>query len=159
VVRQGRRHPELLSLRIGSFRGVRLGEPAAAVVRVLGEPGRRGSFPSPTTGPPDAGLPGGPGDTTNLDYRDMAVSMRGGRAVWIVITAPDAQTSLGAGIGDSLVVWRRALPRLHCIEHSEPSDPPSGPPACFEHLRSGVNVEIVGDPVTVIAVHGTQPRS
>jgi hypothetical protein len=150
------RRPELVSFRVGSFRGVHLGEGTAAVVRTLGEPGRRGSFPSPITGPPDAGLPGGPGETINLDYSDVAVSTRSGLVVWIVITAPDAQTYLGAGIGDSLVVWRRALPRLHC---SEPSDPPSGSPACFEHLRPGVNVEIVGDPVTVIAVHGTRPRT
>jgi hypothetical protein len=153
------RHPELVSFSAGTFRGVSLGERTAAVVRALGEPGRRGSFPSPTTGPPDAGLPGGPGATINLDYADMAVAMRGGRVVWIVITAPAAQTRLGAGIGDSLVVWRRAFPRLRCVAHSEPSDPPSGAPACFEHLRPGVNVEIVGDPVTVIAVHGTAPRT
>jgi hypothetical protein len=152
-------HPELIRFRTGSFRGIRLGECTRGVVRTLGRPVRWGTFPAPMHGPADAELPSGPANARSLDYADMAVAVRAGRVVWIVTTAPSAQTPLEVGVGDSLAIARLALPRLHCVAHSEPSDPASGPPACFERLRPGVNIEIIGDPITTIAVHGTRPRA
>ncbi|HEY3763701.1 MAG TPA: hypothetical protein VGL44_00965 [Gaiellales bacterium] len=56
-----------------------------------------------------------------------------------------------------MAIARRVFPRLRCVAHSTPSDPVSGPPACDERLRAGVNIEIIGDPITTVAIHGTRP--
>jgi hypothetical protein len=58
-----------------------------------------------------------------------------------------------------MAIARRVFPRLRCVAHSTPSDPVSGPPACDERLRAGVNIEIIGDPITTVAIHGTRPRA
>lgn len=153
-------HPEAIRLKDGSFRGVHLGERTRGVVRTLGRPVRGGEFPTPTDASPDEQLPSGPGDTISLDYRDLAIAMRGGRAVWIVTTSPDAQLRRGVNVGDSLSIAERRLPRLRCSPHDSSNDEGGyGPPICQYRVHPGVNLEIIGDPITTIAIHGTPPRA
>jgi hypothetical protein len=128
--------PELVDFRVGAFRGVRLGESRARVLAALGPP----SIHAPS----DAELPSGPADAISLDYSDMTVYTREDRVVWIVVTSPNAQTRFGVGIGDSLAVARLG-------------QPPPGVPICLERLRPGVNIELIGDPIVAIVVHGTRP--
>jgi hypothetical protein len=153
-------HPEPIRLKDGSFRGVHLGERTKDVVRMLGRPVRWGGIPDPTGASEDEGVPSGPGDAISLDYRDLAIAMRVGRAVWIVTTSPDAQLRRGVNVGDSLAIAERRLPRLRCSPHDSSNDEGGyGPPICQYRVHPGVNLEIIGDPITTIAVHGTRPRS
>ena len=151
-------HPEAIRLSDGSFRGVHLGEGTKDILRTLGRPVRWGAFPSPTAASGDEELPTGPGDTISLDYRDFAVAMRKGKAVWMVTISPHAQLRRGVNVGDSLSIAERRLPRLRCSPHDSSNDEGGyGPPICQYRVRPGVNLEIIGDPITTIAVHGTAP--
>ena len=151
-------HPEAIRLSDGSFRGVHLGEGTKDILRTLGRPVRWGAFPSPTGPSGDEELPSGPGDTISLDYRDFAVAMRKGKAVWMVTISPHAQLRRGVNVGDSLSIAERRLPRLRCSPHDSSNDDGGyGPPICQYRVHPGVNLEIIGDPITTIAVHGTAP--
>lgn len=152
-------HPELVGLRVGSFRGVRLGEDTRAVVRTLGKPVKWGDFPTPTDASEDAIPPSGPGEAISLDYSDTAIDTAAGRVVWIVTISPRAQTSRGVGVGDSLAIARRAYPHLTCAPHDAGVDEAFGPPFCYAQMRPGVNIELIGDPILTIVVHGRRPRS
>jgi hypothetical protein len=151
-------HPELVGLRVGSFRGVHLGEDTRAVVRTLGKPVKWGDFPTPTDASEGATPPSGPGEAISLDYADIAIDTKAGRVVWIVTISPRAQTSRGVGVGDSLALARRAYPHLTCASHDSGVDEAFGPPFCYAHMRPGVNIELIGDPILAIVVHGTRPR-
>jgi hypothetical protein len=153
-------HPELVDLRgAGAFRRVHLGEPTAGVVRSLGQPLGYGTSASPTLPPAAAELPGGPADAVSLSYTDLEVYTRHDRVVWIVVTAPDAQTLRGIGVGDSLALARRAYPLLRCDQHDSSTDEgPIGPPICRERVRQGLNIELIDDPIETMVVRGTQPK-
>jgi len=151
-------HPEAIRLSDGSFRGVHLGEGTKDILRTLGRPVRWGELPSPTGASGDEELPSGPGDTISLDYRDFAVAVRKGKAVWMVTISPNAQLRRGVNVGDSLSIAEHRLPRLRCSAHDSSNDEGGyGPPICQYRVHPGVNLEIIGDPITTIAVHGTQP--
>jgi len=153
------RHPEVVDLRVGSFRGVHIGETTTRVARTLGQPDRWGDFPAPTHASDDAIPPSGPGEAISLDYADLAVDTKNGRVVWIVTTSPRAQTDRGVGVGDSLAIARRAYPHLTCAAHDSGSDEPWGPPFCYAHMHAGVNLELIGDPILTVIVHGTRPAA
>jgi hypothetical protein len=129
------------------------------VVRTLGKPVKWGDFPTPTQASEDAIPPSGPGEAISLDYPDLAIDTKAGRVVWIVTTSRRAQTSRGIGVGDSLALARRAYPHLNCASHDASVDEPFGPPFCYAHMHAGVNIELIGDPILTIVVHGTRPRS
>jgi hypothetical protein len=153
-------HPEWVDLRgVGAFRGVHLGELTAGVVRTLGQPMGYGTSASTTQPPVGAELPGGPAGAVTLSYPNLGVYARHDRVVWIVVTAPGAQTRRGIGVGDSLALARRAYPLLRCDQHDSSTDEgPIGPPICRERVREGLNIELIDDPIDTMVVHGTQPN-
>ena len=150
------RHPQLVDIHAGTYRGVILGAPLAEAIRVLGPPPKQSDYPYPIGAPPDAIAPSGPGSATSLDYQGLAVVIVAGRVRWIDITSPDAQTALGVGVGDSLAIARRAYPHLRCYAHDSSTDEGGiGPPFCDIRFGHGVNLELIGDPILAVIMRGS----
>ncbi len=138
--RAGRRIDE----RRGSYRGVRLGDPAGEVKRVFGrapvwqadqkiEPLQGGDL---FDGPSSVDYTKPPRDTF-LRYAHVAFAVRDGNVRWIQINDANVATATGVGPGDSMTLVRRAYPNARCSEDSIHAEPDYIPyPVCVVHAGS-----------------------
>ncbi len=120
--------PERVNERVGSMRGVRLGDSAARVRKLLGQPtdNAQGFFPedSDFTGPPSITAPGRdrrtrvpPEPPETLHYEDAAYLVSPTAGVFSMATlAEGAETRAGVGVGDPLARVREKYTDVRCGE-------------------------------------------
>lgn len=161
VVDRAPAHPSTIDDVAGSYRGVGIGDRAAAVRGRLGVPRRADDDGQGFAAPLGQSLSdfdgprGFDGDLTTWRYRGVAVLLEGSRTQQLVITDPDAETAAGVGIGDSLAVASRRYAHLRCdgvVTGSDATNPTY--PACAGHLAGRTGISFYGDPVQSIVLEG-----
>ena len=101
----------------GTYRGVRLGDSAAAVRREFGEPARDPGFAPAGESPADVGVPESiPGSGDLMKYEGVAFLVDRDRGVFAMLIAEDgAATTRGVAIGDRIEEAHAAY-ALRCID-------------------------------------------
>ncbi|MEV4421333.1 hypothetical protein AB0L40_15310 [Patulibacter sp. NPDC049589] len=155
--------PAALSDRTGAFRGIEVGARLSDVRARLGTPtivpeGDRAAG-RPLDAPRDLALPAKLPDGGTWRYDGLALVVSRSRVLAVVVTDDDAQTAAGAGIGDSLEVFRRAYGGLTCggVRRDDETNPAY--PSCRSRLpgRPGLRriaVAFSGDPVQSVVLQG-----
>jgi hypothetical protein len=148
-------------------RGVGFGASEDAVRRVFGEPaGGEGYFPEGEsyTGPP--GIPSPDGTRPRvLRYEDVAFLLSHRGVFSFMVTAGEAVTPRGIGVGDSLDSARRAYSMDNCGKSTRGEPLFGGPPPtyrwCRTILEDGAHVFFGNDPIESITFTrlGSQPAS
>jgi hypothetical protein len=111
----------------GSFRGVRIGDTAERIQKIIGAaiPGDTvaplgvtpgGLSPPPSVGAPDSCRRGIGHGVEHLRYRDVTFVTCEGKLFEMFITHPKAKTALGLGIGDRLDDVTAAYSGMDCVE-------------------------------------------
>ncbi|HKN95291.1 MAG TPA: hypothetical protein VJU60_13230 [Thermoleophilaceae bacterium] len=143
--------PLVVDERRGTVGDVALGDPAARVRSVLGEPGR--ANPRGGIGPLDESgdsflgpvvLPRLPKEQ-DLAYKRLffAADSRGVR--YLEVVDRRARLSRGVGPGDSISLLRDAYPRLSCDEGDAGEDEPVPFPRCHGWTGPGVYTYVAAD--------------
>lgn len=143
----------------GSYRGVSLGDRAAAVTRQLGEPVRRGpdevALPGVLTGSVWAGRDYGTcGSRKSLDvlaYREVVFSIANGRVCTFTVAGGGWSTTGGVSAGDSIDDIRDRIPGIACNESTN-DDPFYVQWGCETYAESGNRIHFGADPVTTVDV-------
>jgi hypothetical protein len=153
--------PGQIDERLGTYRGVGLGDPMPAIRRVFGEQRPAGDYEAMTPFRYPEGYYDGPtvvqfGDYEpfgpTLRYYDVVFTFKGGRALGeFEVVEPGAGTRKGVRIGDPLEAVERRYPELRCGTVNENSDYPEFR-ACTGRLRSGHVIWFGGDPINAIAM-------
>lgn len=114
--------PATIDAAAGTYRGVGIGSSRAEAGRVLGRSTARSQDPLSPLGkePLDVGVPPSPKEPRGLDpidvwrFRDAALLADRGKAWLIVVSAADARTKEGVGVGDALGDARAAYSEPQC---------------------------------------------
>ena len=147
----------------GSYRGVALGDPLSAAIRVFGQPGATDGPAYPigvsfSTGGPlfEKNAPGYDREPDLLRYDGVAfLSTPTPAGIHsIVVADPRAATQRGVGIGDSLSKAKREYPTLHCHKAQNTFESPS-PAHCSGRLAKNRYIWFGNDPIRVIALAPT----
>ena len=143
-----------------SYQGVGVGDSAARMRERFGQPtvDRSGGPPAPLGEDPDRlstpnNLIGG----KTFDYPGVAFLVRGGRIKGFVVTAQDAETRAGVGVGDDLEIASKKYREIECGDETFADDPAPIYPYCNGRAIGNVLVWFGGDPIdniTVIAQEG-----
>lgn len=160
--------PEIVDLQQGEFRGVRLGDSHDRVRRILGRPlgrpdqdwapvgvdGTEAGFPF-TISPPRRPTADYERVISSMPYRDVGFHVERRAGVYVMaITAENAITREGVGIGDDLRDIGDRFPGLECgISEARVEDSPR--PFCSGRIRRGVHVWFGQDPVRSILIAGS----
>jgi hypothetical protein len=147
----------------GSYKGVALGDPRSAAIRVFGKPAETTGSSTPlgsgfTDGGPliQRNPPGYDEKPDELRYENVAfLSTPTPAGIHsIVIDDPRAATQKGVGIGDPLAAARKAYPTLRCQKGHDLGE--SYMPAhCSGKLADGRYIWFGNDPIRVIALSPT----
>ena len=163
----------LIDERSATVRNVGIGSSKARIATVLGSYGVRSqAYPSEpadaddddatggpwsvVTGPHHLG-PGGPsGEQVTLRYPGAAFFVRQDRVFGFLISAKDAYTLAGVGVGDDLSRVRERYPRFRCEGASRSDTSAIQAPSCSGSVRGDRFVYFGGDPIESVTVmeHG-----
>ena len=155
--------PLVVDDRAGLFEVVRLGDAPADVRTALG---RGRSSPLEPVAPlgedvDDVRGPsfiGTPGEThLTMRYPGVVFLVSDGRVYGFLVTADDAETGRGAGVGDNLAVVRREYPRLDCGTAALADG--STFPYCAGDIAPRRHVWFGGDPIRSITVASVSLRA
>jgi len=156
---------KLIDLAVGEYRNVAIGDTRQAMETALGpnEPAGANedvhpleSDPDRYRGPvviqldPDPAEPHTPDTAPRFRYEDATVFFVEDRVRGIMVTSPDATTSEGVGIGDSLSLAEQSLD-LRCFQALEGTEYEPYP-ACYGKVAENRYVWFGGDPIENIMV-------
>lgn len=150
--------PVLLDWERGTYRGVRLGDSSANLIRVFGQPEERGPHErlepigqdfNDIGGPTNYHSPQISGDYEVLRYRRLVFSVIGGKVTSWGTTDRRAQTPEGVGVGDSQALVKRRYQHANCFIQNEGTEYPTSP-ICKIRVCEGRLLAFGGDPVRSI---------
>jgi hypothetical protein len=150
----------VLDWKRGTYEGVRLGDDAARLIRVLGRPGKRGRNEPiepigenfydigglTNYGSPDIAAAG---DYEVLRYRWRVFSIVGDRVTSWGTTDDRAQTPEGVGVGDSRELVERRYTNANCFIQNEGTEYVTYP-VCRVRVCKGRQLGFGGEPIRSI---------
>jgi len=148
----------------GSYKGVALGDPRAAAIRVFGQPVSTTGPSSPIGSDFDDGGPLSQKNPPGYDKKPDLLRYDGVAFLStptpagihsIVVDDPRAATQKGVGIGDPLAAARKAYPTVRCHPEQDRGEYAPDPAHCSGMLAPGRWIWFGNDPIRVIALSPT----